>query len=203
MDAMSAFVDSFAETEEWRQVLESDAGAKEARDLLAERFRWSPPRPDDPHRMPTAEQQLAELRAETQASRGHFIGSTFLNHVRQIGMLRAHRRAGTWYAPNDAFLEALVLTIVRTPMEFGEFLGALYTRYNLVVGPEEVRVAFRVSTGSLPAPLADLKDNERRLEERLRVLGFLDRKSDDCAFVINPFHVQSSATIGADALVPA
>jgi hypothetical protein len=117
-------------------------------------------------------------------------------------MLRAHRRAGTWYAPNDAFLEALVLTVVRTPMEFGEFLRAIYDRYNLVVGPEEVRFAFRVTTGSLPAPLADLKDNERRLEERLRVLGFLDRKSDDCAFVVNPFHTATPANSGAD-LVPA
>ncbi|MEA3016760.1 MAG: hypothetical protein QOI38_1482, partial [Sphingomonadales bacterium] len=44
-----------------------------------------------------------------------------------------------------------------------------------------------ISSGALPAPMADLKENERRLEERLRVLGFLDRKSDDCAFVINPF----------------
>lgn len=203
MDAMSAFVDAFAESEPWREALESDAGAKQARDLLEARFRWAPAGSDDPHRMPTAEQQLSDLRAETQASRGHFIGSTFLNHVRQIGMLRAHRRAGTWYAPNDAFLEALVLTLVRTPMEFGEFLRELYARYNIVVGPEEVRIAFRVNTGSLPAPLADLKDNERRLEERLRVLGFLDRKSDDCAFVINPFHVQPPVTTGADALVPA
>ncbi|CAO4157156.1 hypothetical protein [Methylorubrum extorquens] len=203
MDALSAFVDAFAQSEIWREALESDAAAKAARVLLEARFRWAPPRSDDPHRMPSAEQQLIELRAETQASRGHFIGSTFLNHVRQIGMLRAHRRAGTWYAPNDAFLEALVLTVVRSPMEFGEFLRTLYARYNLVVGPEEVRVAFRVNMGSLPAPLADLKDNERRLEERLRVLGFLDRKSDDCAFVINPFHVQSFTTIGADALVPA
>ena len=53
----------------------------------------------------------------------------------------------------------------------GEFLRALYARYNIVVGPEEVRVAFRIRAGSLPAPLADLKDNERRLEERLRVRG--------------------------------
>lgn len=203
MDAMSAFVDDFAETETWRQILESDASAKQGQDLLAERFHWTPPRPDDPHRMPTAEQQIGELRAQTQASRGHFIGSTFQNHVRQIGMLRAHRRAGTWYAPNDAFLESLVLTVVRSPMEFGEFLRAIYDRYNIVVGPEEVRLAFRVSSGALPAPLADLKDNERRLEERLRVLGFLDRKSDDCAFVINPFETQPTDAIGADVLVPA
>jgi len=203
MDAMSAFVEAFADTGAWRKVMESDAGAKEARDLLGERFRWSPPRPDDPHRMPSADQQLSQLRQETQASRGHFIGSTFLNHVRQIGMLRAHRRSGTWYAPNDVFLEALVLTIVRTPLEFGEFLRILYERYKIVVGPEEVRTAFRVTTGALPAPLADLKDNERRLEERLRVLGFLDRKSDDCAFVINPFHSHAAVTAGAPNLVSA
>ncbi|RWI63455.1 hypothetical protein [Mesorhizobium sp.] len=203
MDAMSRFVEDFADSENWQKVLESVAGAKEAFDLLRQRFRWAPPRPDDPHRMPSADQQLAELRAETQASRGHFIGSTFLNHVRQIGMLRAHRRAGTWYAPNDAFLEALVLTVVRSPMEFGEFLQTLHARYNIVVGPEEVRLAFRVTTGSLPAPLADLKDNERRLEERLRVLGFLDRKSDDCAFVINPFYVSQPSPTGAAARVPA
>lgn len=203
MDAMSAFVDNFAASEDWRRVVESEASAKTARDLLAERFRWSPPRPDDPHRMPSAEQQLSELRTETQASRGHFIGSTFLNDVRQIGMLRTHRRAGTWYAPNDAFLEALVLAVVRTPMDFSEFLQTLHERYNIVVGPEEVRTAFRVSSGALPAPLADLKDNERRLEERLRVLGFLDRKSDDCAFVINPFHTAVTTTSGANVLVSA
>ena len=33
------------------------------------------------------------------------------------------------------------------------------------------------------------------------VLGFLDRKSDDCAFVINPFHDATAATNGAAQLV--
>ena len=188
LDAMRQFIEGFGHSEAWLAVTESDAGAKEAEDLLRKRFRWSPPRSADPDRMPGPEHQFTELRAEAQGARGHFIGSTFSNHVRQIGMLRAHRRSGTWYAPNDSFLEALVLALVRSPMEFGEFLQLLHRRYNIVVGPEETRVAFRVVTGSLPAPLADLKENERRLEERLRVLGFLDRKSDDCAFVINPFH---------------
>jgi hypothetical protein len=193
-DAMSAFIEQFAESEAWQEVTESDAGSKLAGDVLKERFRWAPQRPGDPDRMPSPEQQLAELRTEVQTARGHFIGSTFLNHVRQIGLLRSHRRSGTWYAPNDAFLEALVLAVVTTPMEFGEFLHALYKRYNIVVGPEEVRAAFN---GALPAPLADLKENERRLEERMRVLGFLDRKSDDCAFVSNPFNKSEAPVAGA------
>ncbi|MFG1392322.1 hypothetical protein [Xanthobacter agilis] len=201
MDAMSCFVDAFAETDVWLAAVKSEAGGKEARELLSARFHWAPSRPDDPYRMPSAEQQLAELREETQKTKGHYIGSTFLNCLKDIGMVRAHRRSGTWYSPTDSFLEALVLTVVTTPMEFGDFLRILFRRYNIVIGPEEVRAAFRIKTGALPAPLADLKENERRLEERLRTLGFLDRKSDDCAFVINPFHSHPSAAGNVDAPV--
>ena len=63
--------------------------------------------------------------------------------------------------------------------------------------------SFNVKSNALPAPLADLKENERRMEDRLRVLGFLDRKSDDCAFVINPFHDTKTANNGAPQLVDA
>jgi hypothetical protein len=59
----------------------------------------------------------------------------------------------------------------------------LRRRYHIVIGAEEARTR----SGELPVPLEDLRENERRLEERLRVLGFINRKSDDCAFVVNPF----------------
>jgi len=203
VEAIGAFIDTFAASDEWNGVLASAAGAKEAMDLLASRFLWRPSRSPNPDWMPSPQEQLAELRTQAQNSKGHSITSTFSNHAKHIGMLRAQRSSGTWYAPSDAFLEALVLANVTTPMEFGDFLHQLMTRYNIVIGPEEVRAAFNVKTSALPAPLADLKDNERRLEDRLRVLGFLDRKSDDCAFVINPFHDATAATIGAAQLVHA
>jgi hypothetical protein len=203
VEAIGAFIDTFASSDEWSGVLASAAGAKEAMNLLASRFLWRPSRSPNPDRMPSPQDQLAELRTQAQNSKGHSITSTFSNHAKHIGMLRAQRSSGTWYAPSDAFLEALVLVNVTTPMEFGDFLHRLMTRYSIVIGPEEVRAAFNVKTSALPAPLADLKDNERRLEDRLRVLGFLDRKSDDCAFVINPFHDATSATSGAAQLVHA
>lgn len=202
-EAIGAFIDEFAESDEWKAVLASDAGSKEAMDLLAARFLWKPNRSPNPDWMPSPQEQLVELRTQAQNSKGHSITSTFSNHAKHAGMLRAQRSSGTWYAPSDAFLEALVLANVTTPMEFGEFLNRLMTRYSIVIGPEEVRAAFNVKTSALPAPLADLKENERRLEDRLRVLGFLDRKSDDCAFVINPFHDATTATSGAQHLVDA
>jgi len=201
IEAIGAFIDTFAASDEWRSVLASAAGGKESMDLLASRFLWRPSRSPNPDWMPSPQEQLAELRTQAQNSKGHSITSTFSNHAKHIGMLRAQRSSGTWYAPSDAFLEALVLANVTTPMEFGDFLHQLMTRYNIVIGPEEMRAAFNVKTSALPAPLADLKDNERRLEDRLRVLGFLDRKSDDCAFVINPFHDAKPATNGALQLV--
>lgn len=203
VEAIGAFIDAFAASEEWVAVTTSAAGAKEAMDLLAARFLWKPQRSPNPDWMPSPEEQLAEMRTQAQNSKGHSITSTFANHAKHVGMLRAQRSSGTWYAPSDAFLEALVLANVTWPMEFGDFLHRLMTRYNIVIGPEEVRAAFNVKSSALPAPLADLKENERRLEDRLRVLGFLDRKSDDCAFVINPFHDASTTTSGADRLVHA
>ncbi|MFC7737577.1 hypothetical protein ACFQX4_17415 [Roseomonas sp. GCM10028921] len=203
VEAMGAFIDAFAASDQWNTVVSSAAGAKESMDLLAKRFLWKPSLTPNPDRMPSPEEQLAELRTQAQNSKGHSITSTFSNHCKHIGMLRAQRSSGTWYAPSDAFLEAMVLANVTTPMEFGDFLNRLMTRYNIVIGPEEVRIAFNLKTSALPAPLADLKDNERRLEDRLRVLGFLDRKSDDCAFVINPFHDTMTTTSGVTQFVHA
>jgi hypothetical protein len=202
VEAIGSFIDAFAGSDQWSAVLASAAGGKEAMDLLATRFLWKPGRSPNPDWMPPPEEQLAELRTQAQNGKGHSITTTFSNHAKHIGMLRAQRSSGTWYAPNDAFLEALVLANITLPMEFSDFLNRLMTRYNIVVGPEEVRISFNVKTSALPAPLADLKENERRLEDRLRVLGFLDRKSDDCAFVINPFH-DATTTRGEAQLVHA
>lgn len=203
LEATAAFLDAFEGSAEWSAVLASDAGAREAVALLANRFlckkKWSP----DPDLLPPAAKQFADLRTEALAAKGHSVVSTLNNHARHAGLLRAQRRSGTWYSPSDAFLEALVLANVTTPMEFGDFLALLLDRYNIAIGPEEVRRAFNVRSGTMPAPVADLKENERRLEERLRILGVLDRKSDDCAFVINPFYNIAASVAGGEALVDA
>jgi hypothetical protein len=203
LEATAAFLEAFEQSDDWKEVLASDAGSREAVALLAKRFLCKKKWPSDPDHLPSAAKQLAELRTEAQAAKGHSVVSTLNNHARHAGLLRAQRSSGTWYAPNDAFLEALVLANVTTPMEFGDFLALLLDRYNIAIGPEEVRRAFNIRTGTMPAPVADLKENERRLEERLRILGVLDRKSDDCAFVINPFYNTVAAAAGGQAFVDA
>ena len=72
------------------------------------------------------------LKAKT---RNHDIGSTFTSHARRIGLLSSRQRAGTWYAPTDALLEALVLANVRGAMELSEFLTVMHARYHAVIGP--------------------------------------------------------------------
>lgn len=201
-DAMAQFVERFGQTEAWSVIADEDdrSGAAHA---LKTRFLWDAGSTNDPDRLLTPVQQIDQLRMEAQSPRGHSVVSAFRSHLKHLGLLRSYRRSGTWYAPTDNLLEALVLGNVTTPMEFNEFLQRIHNRYNIVAGPEQVRAAFGTASGTLPVPLADLQDNERRLEERLRVLGFLDRKSDDCAFVINPFYSLERSSAGVTGLDPA
>lgn len=103
---------------------------------------------------------------------------------RQIGLSLARRRVGTWYAPNDAFLKALVLANVTHHEEFQVFLARLFERYRIVVGQKEAERAY----GRQATDYQDFDANKARLESRLRALGLLDRLSDDCAYVRHPFH---------------
>lgn len=183
MRALDAYVDRFAMSEEWMELDDSLGGRQRAAAVLHGRFLWKPARSSNPAQLASPRDQLEKMMEATR-DRNHDVGSALTAHARRIGLLMAQRRAGTWYSPSDGLLEALVLANVTEAMEFGAFLRRLRERYHIVVGPEEARAA----DGSLPAPMAALKRNEQRLEERLRVLGFIDRKSDDCAFVMNPFH---------------
>jgi hypothetical protein len=180
--AVDAFVGSYQETDEWNSLGTAPTDRTEAAQLLSKRFAWVAKRSPAGGTHPKPEEQLANM-VQAAKTRNHDISSTFTSHAKKVGLLIARRRAGTWYSPSDGLLEALVLANVTSAMELGQFLALLRRRYHLVVGPEEARTA----SGELPVPLESLRENERRLEERLRVLGFINRKSDDCAFVVNPF----------------
>ncbi|QCO02851.1 hypothetical protein [Azospirillum argentinense] len=181
--AIEAYVERFAASDEWLTLGNGPAAPENAKTLLHKRFLWVSSATSNTKLLDSPSAQMDRMLEATR-DRNHDVGSALTAHARRIGLLAAQRRSGTWYSPTDGLLEALVLANVTGPMEFGAFLKLIHRRYYIVVGPEEARA----SDGSLPAPLAALKRNEQRLEERLRVLGFIDRKSDDCAFVINPFY---------------
>jgi hypothetical protein len=180
--AVEAFVQSYADTPEWREIGTGPMDCSHAKTLLAKRFAWAPKKTASVAGLPPPAEQLQGM-LDAAKTRNHDIGSTFTAHAKKVGLLTARRGTGTWYSPSDGLLEALVLANVDGAMELGQFLSVLRRRYHVVIGAEEARTR----SGELPVPLEDLRENERRLEERLRVLGFINRKSDDCAFVVNPF----------------
>lgn len=174
--AIDAYLHAFASSEYWTAEAESSTKVLKARNTLQKMFLW-----DSASNRP--EEMLETLRTDSLRS-NHSIWGTIANLARRAGMAIARPGVGTWYAPDGAFLEALVLTNVKGPTEMGVFLEHLYSRYRIVVGQRQALQCF----GDDAAFLEPLKVNERRLEERLKTLGFIHRRSDACAFVVNPFH---------------
>lgn len=190
-EAMRTFVERFRGSEEWARIEADDNAALEARNLLASRFLWNRDIGTDPHTMPTPREQIEDLLIEVQRPRSHSVGAMYIAHGRQAGVLLARAGVGTWYAPTDDLIEALVLANVDGPEELESFLDKLYRRYRIVIGTEEAMKAF---DGELPDTEANFRANERSFEDRLRMLGYLQRKSDDCAFVSNPFGQANAGT---------
>lgn len=182
-EAIDVYIDDFAKSPHWQDIVGSSMETHYANRTLAKMFLWPKgTKVLDAHG--DAAGRLTHFRTSALANTKHSIWAVMANHTRRAGMVLAQRGVGTWYAPNDVFLEALVLANVKEPLEMGEFLRRLFNRYRIVIGQEQAQAAF----GREAISLEQLKNNEQRLEERLRILGFIDRKSDACAFVVNPFY---------------
>ena len=185
-EAIDVYIDAFADSSFWQNgVIGRTLENENAKRVIREMFKWPKKESDMLNKDHTAKKHLDEFRASALANKSHTIWSAIENHTRGSGMVLAQRGTGTWYAPNDAFLEALVLANVEDPIELGVFLWRLFQRYRIVIGQEQARRAF---DDKEVVSLEKLKNNEQRLEERLRILGYIDRKSDACAFVFNPFY---------------
>lgn len=182
--AAESFIEGYASTREWDEIRERISRKEDAYEAVRRRFLWADPKRNPiVERLPEPRQYLDGIVNAYQKS-SHTIWATMSNHGRRIGLVVARQGTGTWYSPNDSLLEALVLANVTAPVELGLFLRRLYRRYNIVIGPEHARAAF----GDDAMSLEPFKANLVRLEERLAILGCIDRKSDACAFVINPYH---------------
>ncbi len=183
--AIQAYIDQARNDECWTKALAARAPADAARDFLMKRFSWKPEDGlpgGDPDAIFHALRNYAEKRHSEHVAKVHTEWS------RQIGLIVSRRRAGTWYAPDDAFLKAVVMTTVdQGREEYHRFLRKLYDRYRIVVGVQEAELAF----GSLPTDEKAFTQNTQRLEQRLRTLGLLRRLSDDCAYVENPFRTRA------------
>ncbi len=176
--AVERYFADFASSKEWTEIKSKHRPISAAQELILQKFGYAPPLED-------TDDQLSAARQTAVDSALSSIGAILPAYGSRIGLLTSRRGSGTWYGPNDQFLEVLVLANVTGPMEFQKFLRLIFERYKIVVGRHEALDP--QAYGSLPAPVQDLERNQTRLEERLRMLGLLERKSDAIAFVINPY----------------
>jgi hypothetical protein len=173
--AIRKLVQCLVDSDEWKTASAKPHPERALRELSQKVFRYDPSgtRPED----------IAEnIAVAALENHDQHLGRVVGFYADQIGLAVARRGNGRWYAASDGMLEALVLANVTIPMEFESFLEKLWRRYCFVIGTAASREDFPQSN------YEHFRSNQRSFEDRLRVLGLSKRLSDDCAFVINPFH---------------
>ena len=182
--AVRAHVNNAKNDNQWNEALRAFDPVAASRKYLLDRFAWEP---DDCQSTRNPEAIFESLLAYAVKRHKQHVAKVHLEWTRQIGLTVSRRGTGTWYAPNDSLLKALVMCIVDDREEYHLFLAKLYDRFCIVVSAPEAESAF----SKLPTDKNAFDQNTQRLEHRLRALGLLHRLSDDCAYVTNPFLKQS------------
>jgi hypothetical protein len=184
--ALDAAIDNFENEADWVALLSEDISDQErsdrAADLVESRFRYREKagRGTAPHDL------IANLRREVEDKHEVGAGRVHSSYARQIGLASSRGTNRTRYAPNDALLKTLVITRVSKRVEFKRFLADLYEHYGLVFGETEARTAL----DPVEFDAAAFERNRARLEARLASMGLLQRLSDGCAYVVNPFSTE-------------
>ena len=183
--ALDATIDRFEDEPQWAALLSDEVSDQEradrAADLIETRFHYREKvRGTAPHDL------IANLRREVEDKHEVGAGRVHSSYARQIGLASSRGTNRTRYAPNDALLKTLVITRVSQRLDFKRFLADLYGHYGLVFGEVEARAALDRAEFDAAA----FERNRARLEARLASMGLLQRLSDGCAYVVNPFAVE-------------
>lgn len=180
--AVTGFIDSIEQSDEWRAAEASSDGYSKCKALLLDTIMW-PRDADDYDKAHEPDALITHLRHSALARHRQHAGNVHRSYGRAIGLISKRGTNKLRYAPNDALLKALILANVADRMEFKEFLRRVFVRYGIVIGERE-------ASRSLDESDFDNKvfqSNAARLEQRLSSLGMLRRLSDACAYVLNPY----------------
>ena len=151
----------------------------EARDFLHRRLRL----PEDEHVVAgTIDDLLASVWSSIESKAEDNLTLLHRAYGRSCGLVSRRGARQYRYAPTDLFLKTIVLATVDRRLELREFLHLLFERYHLVFGPNEANLV----RGEADFEGTVFEKNARRLEERLKSMGMLNRLSDGVAFVENP-----------------
>lgn len=184
--AMEHRIRSIRTTEQWHAALQTRDPVGEVANVLMNEFDWPDERARKSIRLDQQTPDLMLERLVDNASRRHaqHVGKIHGVWTRDIGLTSRRASRRNRYAPNDQLLKTLVICRVGKRMEFNEFLADLAGEYGMIIGDQQAN--HWVEEGL--ADQQDFASNARRLEERLASLGLLNRLSDSCAYVENPFH---------------
>jgi hypothetical protein len=175
--AVERFIERIRDSDSWRAAVSSGEFAQ-CQDVLKEALSWE----GDSHSS-DPDAVLDDLKAEALKRHQRHAAQVHRTYGREIGLVSRRGTNRFRYAPTDQLIKSLLFATVKHRMEFSDFLGALFAKYQIVIGARE---AERV----LPPDEFDssaFKDNAQRLEQRLVSLGLLRRLSDACAYVENPY----------------
>src|SRR5262249_23100085 len=117
--AIEQFFTDFERSREWKALGSRNMPRQAAHELILEKFGYKTASLED------IDVQLSGVRQSAVNSALSQIGAILPSYGSRIGLLTVRRGVGTWYGPNDQFLEALVVANVSSPMEFHRFLELL------------------------------------------------------------------------------
>lgn len=184
--AIRAFINRIESSDQWQSALKDSDAYPQCKAILNREVGW----PNEGANYDGAaepEVLLKTLRQRAMTKHRQHAGNVHRSYGRAVGLISKRGTNKLRYAPNDAFLKALILANVKDRMEFKLFLRLLFDRYGIVLGEREAEMVMEDNEFDKKS----FQANSARLEQRLSSLGMVKRLSDACAYVLNPYSKES------------
>lgn len=182
--AVETFIANIEGSPEWQQALNAHGAFEKCKTILREQARWDDKDYGDPN---DPKSLIAALRQAAMKRHRQHVANIHRNYGREIGLISKRGTIKLRYAPTDSLLKTLLFANVEKRVELHQFLHTLHRRYGLVFGDREAEQVLDKGNFDKKA----FQANSHRLEQRLGSLGLLKRLSDGCAYVINPYQMES------------
>ncbi len=180
--AVASYISQIENSEEWQRAITESGAFVKCRQLLKNKVLWGEDKdydgPNDPVNL------IKELRSAALKRHRQHVGNIHRNYGREIGLVSKRGTIKLRYAPNDSLLKSLIFASVEKRVELNQFLNQLYQRYDIIFGDKEAEQFLSKNEFDKKA----FQANSHRLEQRLGSLGLLQRLSDGCAYIINPYY---------------
>lgn len=181
--AIERFIKNIEDSSEWQRALQENGAFIKCKTILSEKVGWK-----DDYDGPTEPVELlAALRQAAMKRHRQHVANIHRNYGRDVGLVSKRGTVKLRYAPTDSLLKTLLFANVHRRIELNQFLEQLHLKYGLVFGDREAEAVLAHDEFEKKA----FQANSRRLEQRLSSLGLLRRLSDGCAYVLNPYSVES------------